>query len=800
MKHERNTEQERLKPQLTPLAKAIRHHRRLIQLSLLAASTTLAATPVLAQEAADEELILEEITVTAQKREQSMQDVPIAVTAFDGTLIDNLGLQNFSDFAMMVPNLAYKSTSYQGPVIIMRGASDGGDGNPSGQSPSVAVYLDEQPVSFIGGQLDIHIYDMARIEALAGPQGTLYGASSQTGTVRYITNKPDPTAFAGGFDLQGMGTKNGDPGYSAEGFVNIPIGERAALRLVGWYVEEGGWIDNVATDENTRPGPQQLVAGQYTYPLFGTGGVAINTNEDFVENDINELTKAGLRAALGVELSDNWTGTLGLNYQDTETEGVWEHAPDMVGEGNIQRYSEDTYDDEWTQFSLTIDGEFANHSLVYAGAFMDRETEYNQGYNAYGEYATWVNYYACDYTGTETDCTTLEEQAIYPVDTDRTSHELRLVSLADNRLHYTVGMFYEKIETDYNLQWFQPGMSQSLWVEGIENLYFRTDQEREDSQFAIFGELTYDISDSVSITGGARWFDEEATISGVVGYDGTAYVPSPGKDTHVNAKATNDDVIFKANLTWNVSDEALLYFTWSEGYRPGGVNREPTFVGTELEAYIPDVMTNYEFGWKTTLADGRVRFNGAAYFMDWDDIQFTIYDFGLSACCGNTYNLSTAEIKGAEFDLTWIISQGWMLSLAAAYNDAETTGDFVLPNGALSVPKGTPLPNVPELQASGFLRYNFNLTDTLPAYAQLAWSYSDSSWSEIQPSQAWNQRSYNFGNFRTGIDRGNWGLDLFINNLTDERADLYVHPRSYEMTTTTNRPRNYGLRFWSRFE
>ena len=213
-------------------------------------------------------------------------------------------------------------------------------------------------------------------------------------------------------------------------------------------------------------------------------------------------------------------------------------------------------------------------------------------------------------------------------------------------------------------------------------------------------------------------------------------------------------------------------------------------------------MTNYEFGWKTTLADGRVRFNGAAYFMDWDDIQYTIYVGSLSICCGNTYNLSTAEIKGAEFDLTWIISQGWMLSLAGAYNDAETTGDFFLPdeNESLAVPKGTPLPNVPDFKGNMVLRYDFDLRSNTPAYAQLVWAYNGSSTSEIVPSDAYSQSSYNIGNFRTGIDKGGWGLDLFINNLTDERADLYIHPRSYELTTTTNRPRNYGLRFWGRWE
>ena len=157
-----------------------------------------------------------------------------------------------------------------------------------------------------------------------------------------------------------------------------------------------------------------------------------------------------------------------------------------------------------------------------------------------------------------------------------------------------------------------------------------------------------------------------------------------------------------------------------------------------------------------------------------------------------------------EFDLSWRITDAWTVSLGGAYNDAETTADFVLPPAALAdafqVPDGTPLPNVPEFQANAVIRYDFNLTSTLPGYAQLVWAYTDETTSEIRPDQAWPQDSYNIGNFRTGVNTGRWGVDLFVDNLTDERADLYRHPRNYAQSTTTNRPRNYGVRYWMRFE
>jgi outer membrane receptor protein involved in Fe transport len=650
----------RMKPVAAAVSRAMHSKGR----APLVAATLLTSSAALAQGSA----ALEEIVVTAQKRTENLQDVPIAVTAFDNTKLRQLGIQNFADFALMVPNLAYKTTSYQGPTIIMRGAADGGDGNPTGQAPQVGVYLDEQSVSFISGQLDVHMYDLERIEALAGPQGTLFGASSQTGTVRYITNKPSTEAFDAGFDLEARGTQDGDPGGSAEGFINFPIGTNGALRLTGWYLEEGGWIDNVPSsaafgngvrDPGVGPGDigYQQTPGVLTYNIAGPAGCClppvIKTNDAFVEDDINELTKQGFRAALGINLTENWTLTLGVNWSDMETDGVWEHAPGLVGEGNVQRYSEDSWDEEWTQFSLTAVGEFANHEMVYAGAFMDRDTDYNQGYHAYGEYSTFMsglylsyNGYACDYTGTFANCTTLEEQARYLTNNQRNSHELRFRSLADSRLHYTVGLFYEDIEFDFKLNWFQAGMTPEFAIDG-QDLYFQTNQKREYEQVALFGEVSFDITDSVTILGGMRWFDEEDTVTGVVGYGNT---PGGGVDTPVDLNYTQDDQIFKLNVTWRVTDDAMLYATWSEGYRPGGVNREPAFAGTPTEIYIPDIMTNYEIGWKTEWLDGRLRFNGAGYFMDWDDLQFTIYDFDLSICCGNTYNLGQAEILGAEFD------------------------------------------------------------------------------------------------------------------------------------------------------
>jgi len=584
------------------------------------------------------------------------------------------------------------------------------------------------------------------------------------------------------------------------------MGERAALRVVGWHIEEGGWIDIV-------PGTRtyNLEYGYYNYnPEAPYGRFNTIDNADVVGNDVNELTKTGARAALRVDLSDSWTGTLSVITQEMDSEGVWEDDTQNASEYKIQRYYPEFQTDEFTQFALTVEGEFGNHQFVYAGALMDRDVDYQADYTSYGEYRGFLPYYACDYSATgpdvatqsNTDCTSLEEYYTEDSTYDRTSHEFRLMSTGDSRLNYTVGLFFEKNEHDYFLSWIQPFMSDIREVDGIDGLYFRTDQVRNDDQQAVFGEISYNFTDSFTGTFGMRYFDEDHEVTGVVGWGPGLFCPDDPActDTIADSKVSNDDTIFKGNLTWRINDDAMVYVTYSEGYRPGGINRDPDL---PEQVWQPDKMKNYEFGWKTTFNDGRVRFNGAAYIMDWSNIQYTIYHFYLSACCGNVYNLETAKIKGIEADLTYLVSENFTFSAAFAYNDAQTTADYVLPpdrngNEILSVPDGTELPNAPEFKGNILARYDFTMGD-IPAYAQLAWSYTGKSWSEITVENRYRQSSYNIANFRTGIHKDSWGVDLYVNNLTDEVADLYIHPRPYEYSRLVNRPRNYGLKFWKRF-
>ena len=783
-------------PEISPVTRAVQHQIRSNRRRLMA-TALLGGALVLPQIGATQE-VLDEITVTATKRSENLQDVPISITALSSTALEELGISDFDSYAQMLPTLSYKSVGPGTATLIMRGASDGGDGNASGSQPSVGLFLDEAPVTTIASNLDIHIYDVARIEALAGPQGTLYGASSQSGNLRIITNKPDTEEFSAGIDLGASGTSGGDPSYSIEGFVNFPVGDNAAIRLVGWRIEEGGYVDNVAGVRN------YTLEGGYGYNPNNFGRTATLSNASLVEENFNELTKTGARAALRINLNERWTADVSVITQTLDTTGTWDHDPAAAGEYKIQRFFADFSDDDFVQANLTLEGEIGNSLLVYSGTFMDRDAQYQADYTAYGEDAYWVPYYVCDYSATgqdlatesNTDCTSLEQYYQEDNEYGRDTHELRLQSIGDGKFQYTVGIYSTKATHRYLQEWIQPGISPNRVVPGgAANRFFRTDQYRVDKQTAVFGEVTFELSDQLSATLGLRYFENDSTLAGVVGWGPVLFGIA---DTAVDAIYEDSDSIYKFTVTWRVNDDAMLYFTASEGYRPGGLNRDPGLAAFGVAAYTPDVLTNYEIGWKTTLAGGRVRLNGAVYMSDWESVQYTIYDFSLSRCCGSVYNLGDADIKGLEVDITALLSDQWTLSASVAYNDGETVGDFELINGRLAVPDGTELPNVPEWKGNFWTRYGFDVGD-FDGFVQAAWSFTGSSFNEIRPSQRTIQSSYNFLNLKAGIAKDSWGVDLFIKNATDEVAQIYISPRPYEPSTTTNRPRSYGLKYWVRF-
>jgi outer membrane receptor protein involved in Fe transport len=319
---------------------------------------------------------IEEITVTAQKRAENLQDVPISIQALGGEALEELNAMNFMDYTKMLPSVATEMNGTSGAgtsfsLVYMRGIATAGDGQATTSLPSVGMYLDELPITTIQGNLDIHMYDVSRVEALAGPQGTLYGASSQAGTIRIITNKPDLSGFSANISAQADLVDGDDTGMTVEGYVNAPIGDKAAIRVVGWSRSDAGWIDNKAGTRTFK--------GVEDPSLCPDGDCSVD--DIVVENtrakdNYNTIDTVGARAALRVDLNENWTVTPTLMYQKSEGEGSW--GDDLNDFGASGKYAvlhtlPEFTEDEWMMAGLTIEGRIGNFDVVYSGSYLDRE-------------------------------------------------------------------------------------------------------------------------------------------------------------------------------------------------------------------------------------------------------------------------------------------------------------------------------------------------------------------------------------------------------------------------------------------
>jgi len=795
---------------MKPLALGIRTALLTKRHASLVVTTLLASSVAFGQ--ANEAPALEEIIVTAQKREQNLQEVPISINVLDAQTLENLNIMRFDDYVRHMPNVSYQAAGPSQAQIYMRGVSDGGDGNFSGTNPSVAVYLDEQPVTSIGRNLDVHIYDISRIETIAGPQGTLYGASSQAGIIRILTNKPNPEKFEGGYDVGINSTSGGAEGYSAEGFVNFPIGNNAAIRLVGWYVEEGGWIDEIA--------------GSLTLPFSGltvsnSGNSDPNLNQ--VESDANTLTTSGLRAMLGIDLNDSWTVDASVMFQEQKSEGVFADQPSSAGQGNVLRFFNDDHVDEWVQFGLTINGDLGWADLTLAGSYLDRDVQYDIDYSQYAAISNYVEYYyTCYNYATYSVHGCVDPRIQYNQDSNykRSTFEARLVSQGDGRLNWVGGLFYNKNEHDYFNQWHIPGIDAAVDpligspvptdrnVRGVTDLYFVTNQERESTETAIFGEVSFDFTDQLTGLVGARFFDTDDELTGFVGSTFSCFDPATGNRLGAatasgacGAGLTTDDSdsTFKVSLTYQFNDNFMGYVTYSEGFRPSGINREDSPIIPQI--YKPDTIKNYELGWKATLAEGRLRFNGAVYFMDWDDMQLTRFDIdNLGSFLGLTSNTEGADITGFEADLDWQATDQLRLWLSASINQAELSGDFFVgtTDPTPAAPDGTDLPFTPDLKYSIGTRYSFEM-GRFGSYVQAFYVHTDESWNDLFVSSRSLQADYGFLNASFGVQGEGWVLELYGDNLTDENAEIFKYTRAGDDRITANRPANFGVRFRQRF-
>lgn len=748
--------------------------------------------------------VLDAVTVTAQKRSENLQKVPISIQVLGTEQLDELHVTDFQDIATQFPSVSFQRlgevpSNFQ---VYMRGVASGGDGNHSGPLPTVGVYVDEQPVTTIRGAIDLHPYDIQRVEALAGPQGTLYGASSQAGTIRIITNKPDASGFAAGYGLELNSTSDGGTGHVAEGFINLPMGENAAIRLVGWDRDDAGFIDNVF--------------GERTFP---TSGITID-NADRAQDDFNYADTTGARAALKIDLNDNWTITPSIITQRQDINGSFGVDQD-VGDLQTTQFYPQTSEDRWTQSALTVQGRIGNFDVTYAYAHLDRDLDTESDYSDYAYWYDTLFGYGTYFYDDNGDLINPSQYIQARNGYKKQSHELRIASPAENRLRFVAGVFWQEQDNDIQERYRIDGLADSLSVSGWEDTLWLTRQQRQDKDQAFFGEVSFDITDRLTATAGMRFFEVDNSLRGYFGFS-EGYSPSanygeaaciaqnlppyPNAPCEVfNKSVKENDSLGKFNLSYQINDDAMVYGTWSEGYRPGGINRRGT-----LDPYVSDYLTNWEMGWKTRWADGRLTFNGAVFQQEWEDFQFAILgQNGLT----EIKNANQARIRGLEADISWAATYNLRLSGGVALYDTELTENycgFTDANGdpetncaSPEAPTGTRLPITADFKGNLTARYTFDV-GSFEAHVQGQVLHEGRRSTDLRTAESdilGDLGAYTLFDLTAGFGRGNWDVDFYIKNVFDERAELSRFAQCAEAVcgeqayTVVARPRTFGVRF-----
>jgi iron complex outermembrane recepter protein len=746
---------------------------------------------------------LEEIIVTATRRAENIQDVSESISAFDTKGIEMRGLSNVDDLAKFVPGLSFSTIEPGGTTMVFRGVAP--SGLQFGSVSSSGLYLDEQPITQSGRNPDPRLIDIERIEALRGPQGTLYGASSQSGTLRVITNKPDPTKFDAWVQGEVNQVEDGGTGYDVSGMVNIPlVQDHLALRLVGFTSEDAGFIDNVLS---VSPAQQAGTAST----------VAPFDNSANVDKDVNGKTTSGGRASLRWDVTDNLDITLGALFQDVSADG---HGDVNLDRGDYKqvRFSDESLDDKWYQLALTVNASLPFGEAVFSASYFNRDFRYEADATDY-EFRFNQNEvcYDTNYDGIPDDC--VQPPVVYDFGGDPRGHatnheethittlEARLQSPSDSKSRWSwlVGAFYEqeKGKTAFNsyirgyantssfayFNYYEVNYLTGNPLPGTDR-WFLGKYDTELDQVAVFGELTFDITDQFSITAGGRWFDYDRKFAQIQeqpeGFTGFSRLDS-------SQKTTEDGTVGKLNLTYRFDQDRLVYATYSEGFRVGGSN--PLKPASLLpKDYKSDQLKNYEIGAKTEWLDNRVRFNIAAYYMQWENFAVQIEDPQPGVFQLGYVNLPSADIPGVEADFAVTLADEWQLDGSLSWNDAQTAQATTLSvtddqgtTYAFSVQDGARLPLTPDWMGALGIEYRsaarwFN--GQAQPFARFDVSYTGESVNSLEGIESvvsgnapQTQDSYTTGDLRFGLESESWSASLYVNNVWSEYAELFFSNR-----------------------
>lgn len=793
----------------------------------VAIATSAVSTTALAQDTDTEQAArqggIEEIIVTARKRDEDMQDVSQSIQVMTGDELTRAGMLNFQEFQAAIPSLSSVATSPGRNEIVFRGISTGSQEWRT--DSSVAVYLDEVPMTSAAQQVDPRMVDMAHIEALPGPQGTLFGASSQSGAMRYVTNKPDTSEFSANVRGSFSTMPEGENSTDIEAMINLPIIEDVlALRVVGYDVNEGGYIDNVAGQD-----------------LF-TGA----TNDDAVEENFNDWSQSGFRATARWDINEDWNLDLMYIDQQSETTGDWKQDPSL-DDLEIVRFHKDIRTDDWWLASLTLQGNIADVAqFTYAVARVDREVDYEFDTMVSDQLRTRaygidnINYaYNPLYYHTAYDIGTV----VNDQEGNRTSHEIRLTSIGDSRFQWMVGAYYEDTYDAWDWYWVTPNLTSTpawqalnylaYWLQNNYNTgtiypvaptdrYYGERFERTTKQTAVFGTFGYDITEAWNVEFGVRWFeyDRERTEQqywpfGVPygNYDNNGIDEYQGKDS---------DTVYKLSTSYNITDDVMVYALYSEGFRLGGHNslRKSSSLP---DAYGPDSLTNKEIGLKSQFWDDSVQFNLTYYQMDWTDMQREVGDPTALGAKGHI-NLGDASSSGIEMSFTGWVTDSFMIQGTYFNGESEIEETVYFSDVVPNLPgwadyelaaKGQSLAIAPD--EKWWLKAEYTFYDALFG-ADLWFSY-DHSWQASFAHDWWNAQNsvygwgsntipdYQRGNAQVGLwEDGDWSLTFSIYNVWDDRSINWVHTgedwllgqyniNRYQSLENVIRPREFSISF-----
>ncbi|APD93971.1 TonB-dependent receptor [Alteromonas mediterranea] len=753
---------------------------------------------------------LETIEVTATKRSESIQDVPVAVSALDGKALENLGIDNFQDYVEFLPNVVFQGTGPGQNEIYIRGAATTQSSitlsSVQALQPSVAFYLDEMPVSMAGRNLDIFATDVERVEVLPGPQGTLFGASSQAGTVRLITNKPDHSGFSAGFDTSISTTKGGDMSNTVEAYFNFTPTDNLAFRVAAYNDSQGGWIDNIENDPNNGGyigsavvidrisggalqakgiDPADMDARRSINGFDPSEAAVVSPrNSEHVEDNFNDAVYSGARFGLSYIINEDWDLLVQHTEQTLDTEGVFAYDPTVEGESSAIRFQGDENSDEFGLTTWTLNGRLEKLDVVYTGGYLDREIDTLTDYTGYTNGGLFSAYYVCTHYETPDnpdDARCLDPTKYYKEDTTSTrlTHELRFSTTMDTPWQLTAGVFYDEQEVasvgQFKIASTEIFTDLARTLQGSKGINsdggpfspeisFVNDVTHTIEQIAVFGQLGYEITDTVTATVGARWYQIDDIYRGAtstrdvtsrleaygqgvldpavyddLGLDGQGVVDAI-QDGSLDigllgddGVLTVDDTIFKFGLDWKVNENVLLFANYSEGFRPpvtnrlGGdaaANNTGAFADFRVPVYsTTDTLDNYEIGLKGDFLDGILRVNATGYYSEISDLQTSRFDPTNISFLVFTDNVGDAEVKGIDADITWLASDNLVINAAFSVLDTELVSiNSELEGIAAGV--GSKLPYSADFSGNISARYFFELDGGKEGFVNASLTYT----------------------------------------------------------------------------